>query len=178
MSENTEQPKEVTPTTFGRPPTYTDPIEMQKKIDEYFRGGMTKKTMYTKDGDPYEVPIPTITGLVLYLGFDGRQSFYDYEKKPEFSYTIKKARSFIEKEYEQILITTGSSGAIFALKNFGWHDKTEVEMSGAIKETRAKIKDFLDGRHNARNDDGSAEPTAETNAGPDDGVATTPTDIS
>lgn len=70
----------------------------------------------------------TITGLALALGFESRQSFYDYEKNGEFSYTIKRLRLQIESEYEKKLHESACTGAIFALKNFGWKDKTEQEV--------------------------------------------------
>lgn len=135
------------PTFGGRPPVFESPEEMQEMISAYFNGGMRYRKIVTGSGDNRRVewiPVVTITGLCLYLGFDSRQSFYDYEKKPEFSYTIKKARMFIESEYEEILATTGNAGAIFALKNFGWKDRSEIEMSGDFELTRTKIKDFLD----------------------------------
>ena len=116
----------------GRPPMYKTPEELQKKVDEYFNGGMnTKKVLIGKPPDQRieEIPIPTITGLALFLGFCDRSSFYNYEDNPEFSYTIKKARTFIEIEYEQILHTGNVAGAIFALKNMGWKDKTESEVT-------------------------------------------------
>jgi len=116
----------------GRPPFYNSPDDIQAKIDEYFAGGMRTKTMFTKDGVSYDVPVPTITGLALFLGFESRQSFYEYEEKPEFTYTIKKARTFIEREYEELLQTGNVTGAIFALKNMGWKDKSEVEQSGGL----------------------------------------------
>jgi hypothetical protein len=83
----------------GRPPIYNTPEEMQQKIDEYFKGGYrtrqvrvgSQKTGYTM----LEVPKITITDLVLFLGFCDRASFYDYEKKPEFSVVIRKARAII-----------------------------------------------------------------------------------
>jgi len=109
--------------TFGRPPIFSSVQELQAKVDEYFETGMRKKTMYTKDGIPYEVPVPTITGLALFLGFASRQSLYDLETRPDFSYTIKKARTFIEREYEELLQSGNVTGAIFALKNMGWQDK-------------------------------------------------------
>jgi hypothetical protein len=109
--------------TFGRPPIFSSVEELQAKIDEYFETGMRKKTMYTKDGMPYEVPVPTITGLALFLGFASRQSLYDLETRQDFSYTIKKARTFIEREYEELLQSGNVTGAIFALKNMGWQDK-------------------------------------------------------
>jgi hypothetical protein len=105
----------------GRPAKYSTEEELQSKIDEYWDNLGDKK--------------PTITGLALYLGFESRQSFYDYEKKGEFSYTIKKARLRVENVYEQNLHSNNPSGSIFALKNFGWTDKQEIEHSGPIKIT-------------------------------------------
>lgn len=113
----------------GRPPLYETNEELQSKIDEYFKEGVTTKTVIIgKAPNNYtiEVEVPTITGLAYYLGFESRQSFYDYEKREEFSYTIKKVRLFIEQHYEEMLQTGNTIGAIFALKNFGWQDKREI----------------------------------------------------
>lgn len=120
----------------GRPPHYKTVEELQKKIDEYFANPPDNKLMFFKLKDEVvekEVPCLTITGLALYLGFCNRQSMYDYENRPKFSDTIKKARSFIENEYEKLLQQGNPAGAIFALKNFGWSDRQEVEMSGEVK---------------------------------------------
>ena len=76
----------------------------------------------------YKKYTPTITGLALFLGFNSRQSMLDYEKKEEFSCTIKNARLRIEHEYEKQLHLDKCTGAIFALKNFGWKDKTEDKL--------------------------------------------------
>jgi len=116
----------------GRPPAYKTAEELQEKIKEYFDTGVKKRKVEVGRGESkqvIEIPIPTITGLVLFCGFADRQSFYAYEKKEEFSYTIKRARTLIETEYEE-QVTTGNTAAIFALKNFGWTDKTEVENYG------------------------------------------------
>lgn len=110
---------------------YFETVEaLQKKIDEYFAEGVKKKKITI--GKPpntqvIEIQIPTITGLCIYCGFESRQSFYDYEKKEGFSYTIKRARLFIENEYEELLQSGNTTGAIFALKNFGWVDKQEID---------------------------------------------------
>lgn len=114
----------------GRPPMFKSAPEMQEKIDLYFKEGVTKRTIVVGPANNRRVeviPVPTITGLCYYLGFESRQSFYAYEDKPEFSYTVRKARLFIEKEYEEILATTGNTGAIFALKNFGWVDSQKID---------------------------------------------------
>ena len=116
----------------GRPPMYETPEQLQEAIDRYFKSGIKQKTVVIgKAPNNYEVqiPVPTITGLCIFLGFESRQSFYAYEKKEGFSYTIKKARLFIENEYEEMLAIGNTTGAIFALKNFGWTDKIETEHS-------------------------------------------------
>jgi hypothetical protein len=102
----------------GRPPKYETAEELQNAIDLYWE-------LLDKDK-------PTITGLALALGFESRQSFYDYEKDGEFSYTIKKARLKVEAVYESNLHGGAAAGSIFALKNFGWTDKQEIEHSGPI----------------------------------------------
>lgn len=123
----------------GAPPFYDTPEALQDKITEYFNDGMKKKTITI--GPPNNrvailVPVPTITGLCIFLGFESRQSFYDYELRPEFSYTVKKARLFIENEYEEMLQTGNTTGAIFALKNFGWTDKQEIDQRTTLEDNR------------------------------------------
>jgi len=89
---------------------YLTPEEMLEAID-----------IYLKDEEDY-----TITGLALALGFESRQSIYDYEKREEYSYIIKRAKLLVEMSYEVDLRTQYSSGPIFALKQMGWTDKQEV----------------------------------------------------
>lgn len=117
---------------MGRPPKYKTPEELQEKIDEYFDTGIAERKVLVGPSNNRSIqllPVPTITGLVLYLDFCSRQSFYDMEKHKEFAYTIKKARTRIEREYEEQLQTGSPTGAIFALKNFDWKDK-ETENGG------------------------------------------------
>jgi len=101
-------------TSTGRPPKYKTPEKLIKKIEQYFNQLNKDESM-------------TITGLCLYCGFESRQSFYDYEKKKEFSYTIKRSKMIIASHYENNLNGRYAAGAIFALKNFGWTDKQEIE---------------------------------------------------
>lgn len=117
----------------GRPPVFETDEDLQAAIHEYFDKGVKIKPVVV--GKPpnnfvQNIPVPTITGLCYYIGFDSRQSFYDYEQRPQFSYTVKRARLFIEQEYEEQLQIGNNIGAIFALKNFGWRDKTEQEVYG------------------------------------------------
>ena len=102
--------------TNGRPPLYDNPEQLQNKADEYFKKCLSD-----------ERPV-TISGLCYHLGFESLQSFYDYEKRQDFSYTIKKLRLFVVSVYEELLSKGNSTGAIFALKNFGWRDRQEIEV--------------------------------------------------
>jgi hypothetical protein len=134
-SEPVETPKGV-----GRPPKYNSSESMQDAIDEYFNAHKPRirrdengNPLFTAKGMPIiDMNPPTISGLALFLGFSNRTSLYEYEKEPEFSDTIKRARTRCEEFVE----SGGMSGdvpapmAIFALKNYGWSDKQELEHTG------------------------------------------------
>ena len=106
----------------GRPPAFINDEELQESVDFYFKG-----LIYQDDRGNTLTKPATITGMALFLGFCSRQSFYDYEKKEGFTYTVKRARLRVEESYEDHLFGKSSTGAIFALKNMGWTDKMEVE---------------------------------------------------
>ena len=114
----------------GRPPLFKTYKELQEAINDYFNKGIKKRKVLigkAPNQQAIEIEIPTITGLCYFIGFESRQSFYRLEDNLEFSYTIKRARLFIEKEYEEQLSVGNTIGAIFALKNMGWADKTEID---------------------------------------------------
>lgn len=115
----------------GRPRHYETPEELQAAVDGYFTHIEEKK-------EP-----ATVTGLALHIGFESRQSIYDYEEDGQFSYIIKNARLRVECEYEKRLSASQSpTGAIFALKNMGWKDKTEQEIHGAMPVTWNEEKTY------------------------------------
>jgi len=118
----------------GKPAFYKTPKDLQKKIDAYFAWWHRWKVI-GKDAQDNDIKIPmiTMTDLAIYLWFDSRQSIYDYEKDMwgEFPYIIRRARLFIEREYEERLWSTTPTWAIFALKNMWWRDKSEQEITGA-----------------------------------------------
>lgn len=106
----------------GRPRLYDSPEAMQEVIDEYF-------TVHLQSTEPPKPP--TVSGLCYYLGFDDRGALAEYEKRPEFSRTIKRVRARIEEYLETALHGNNVTGVIFNLKNnFGWKDKSEKEVSG------------------------------------------------
>ena len=109
---------------MGRPPAFENAEELQKLVDEYF----DSLEIVNEDGIVVGTRPALITGIALHLGFSTRQSFYDYEKKPDFTYTIKTARLRVESSYEAQLFGKCTAGAIFGLKNVGgWSDKQEIE---------------------------------------------------
>ena len=112
----------------GRPPKWNTPEELQAEIDKYFEHcAKTKEPL-------------TITGLALALG-TFRDVLMDYQNKDEFSNTIKTAKLRIENAYEHRLIQNGRAGDIFALKNFGWKDKQEIEADVGVREIRVELED-------------------------------------
>lgn len=98
----------------GRPPKFETPESLENAIQAYFDAQTKNK-----------LPI-TISGLAYALGFISRQSLYDYKEKEEFSYILKRATFFVESQYEAKLHGTTPTGPIFALKNMGWKDRTEI----------------------------------------------------
>lgn len=100
---------------MGRPPLWEDPEKFEQEVDAYFEDETVS---------PY-----TWTGLARYLGFESRQSLEDYKSKEGFAYPIKKALLRIEEIYEKSLFSKNAAGPIFALKNFGWRDKQEIDQN-------------------------------------------------
>jgi len=112
----------------GRPPAYTSVDQFRNRAEEYIERTKVKSSGAYK---------PTLTGLVYHLGFESLQSFYDYEKRPEFSYTVKRLRTFIQSCYEQQLYSFAWAGAAFALKNLGkedWKDEVVQQQNQTVTE--------------------------------------------
>ena len=107
------------PKKAGRKLLYEDPLVLEAKIDQYF------------DGLEVNEP-PTVAELCYFLGFEDRRSFLDYEARPAFSRTIKKARLRIEADRSKRLITMGTptAGIIFDLtNNHGWKNPQHMKHS-------------------------------------------------
>lgn len=115
----------------GRPLKIETPEQMAKIINNYFENTTENKI--------------TITGLCLALGLD-KSTFYDYEKREGYKEIVNRARLIVENSYEISLRENGRTGDIFALKNFGWVDKQEQE----ITETKRYniINDLPKGENN------------------------------
>lgn len=97
--------------TGGRPPMFELPEDLENKCLQYFNDCIDN------------VEKPTITGLTLYVGFCSRSSWDLYSDKEEFKYIVKRAKLTVEYSYEKSATTFD----MFALKNMGWKDKTELD---------------------------------------------------
>jgi hypothetical protein len=119
----------------GRPPIFDSPEAMELAIEDYFNPVVIKETSENTKNGPITTKTEqgreprdkvTISGLCYHLGFESRQSFYDYEEREEFSYIVKRARLRVEMSYEQRLQDNACTGSIFALKNMGWADEKKL----------------------------------------------------
>lgn len=119
----------------GRPRLISSPEEMQERINDYFH----------KAEEEGAKPA-TIAGLCYFLGFDDRDAMADYEKREEYTRTVKNARLKIEQDRSERLLgkDTFTPGVIFDLKNnHGWKDKTEHEVSGGFTFKGQDLDDKL-----------------------------------
>lgn len=103
---------------MSRPVKFSDPEEFSRIAHGY---------MDKADADKEFVP--TVNGLAVELGLH-RDSLVEYGKKPEFSDPVKSVRARLEAWWEQRLAGGNAAGTIFWLKNQGWTDKTQQELSG------------------------------------------------
>lgn len=114
----------------GRKPLkWNNPQELEQHIQEYYTWAEENKKHVT------------VTGLAWWLDTD-RISLLRYENNEEwnwlkscsdedrksYSNTIKRAKRYIEMNYENSLFDkNGSKGAMFTLKNnYDWKDKQEI----------------------------------------------------
>jgi hypothetical protein len=97
---------------MGRPLKFETVEDLQQRIDKYF--ACTPITEWT------------ITGLALALD-TSRETLMNYESKEEYFDAVKKAKEMVHNAYELDMRKRGRTTDIFALKNFGWRDRQELD---------------------------------------------------
>ncbi len=102
------------PIVGGRPLKFETVDDLVKAVNEY---------LSETDIEQY-----TVTGLALAIG-TSKQVLNDYEKRDGYKEVVSQAKLYVENSYELSLRANGRSGDIFALKNFGWKDKTETDLN-------------------------------------------------
>lgn len=129
----------------GRPPKFDSPEGLQDMF-ETWRDGFT---------NPDTDDIPDVEGLCIYLD-TARQTLFDYEKKTEYSDTIKRAKDWIIYKKKQLAMRGKIPPAIYifdAKNNAGYVDKTEVESKDEITHRFEDLDDEqLDRAIKARQD--------------------------
>lgn len=103
---------------MGRPKKYT-PQSMQAKIEQYFP--------HCKEQDE----IPDVEGLCVYLEIC-RDTLLDYQRQPDFSDTIKKAKTKIFAEKKQLAMRGKMNSAVWifdAKNNHGYVEKIENDLN-------------------------------------------------
>jgi hypothetical protein len=128
----------------GRPLKFRSVEALQTAVDKYFASCFEEIWHKNVDTNVWEPVLDrkgnitmrqirpfTITGLALALNTT-RETLLDYEDKPAYSDTIKKAKEIIHNYTEEQLMTRDKpTGVIFNLKNnYGWRDRTETELTG------------------------------------------------
>ncbi len=119
MTRKAKPKEEKEKRPVGRPRAISSPEEMDRLVENYLQ-------MCNDSGTPI-----TLTGLILALGLSCRDSLDEYKKYPGFSDSVKRAKLYIENAYENRLCGDKPTGPIFALKNFGWSDKSEVDVTSS-----------------------------------------------
>ncbi len=105
---------------MGRPLKHT-PVQAQRLIDKYF-----------KDCDDTDTPY-TISNLALALDTSRRGLCNWCERDDALGAVVKRAKWRVEAAVELLMLKAKNPAAmIFWLKNFGWSDRQELEVSGSL----------------------------------------------
>lgn len=131
----------------GRPPKLSSPEELQEKFLEW-------KQLLGMGGAKYG-EVPDVEGFCDHID-SYRDLFSEYEKKEEYSDTIKRIKNWIYYRKKQLAMVNKMNATIFifdAKNNFGYVDKTEVDQSvsgqldtsPANPEMVARFTEFLKG---------------------------------
>jgi hypothetical protein len=107
----------------GRPRKFTN-------ADDMYKVGMDYINKMSDEGKHL-----TVTGVAIALDTT-RDVLNEYSKGTydtdlqDFSTPVKRLKALCEHYAEERLFANNPTGAIFALKNYGWKDKTEVTTTG------------------------------------------------
>ena len=104
---------------------------------------------------------PSFSGLALAIGLSP-QTLRTYQQRDEYSDVVLQARAIIESYYEESLNNRNrATGAIFALKQLGWSDNIDlnlttkgvVEVCHTPEEIAAMLQNNFSSHDNNKDDD-------------------------
>lgn len=114
---------------------YKTEEDLQKGIDKYFQECDKKERPYT------------MSGLAESLDID-RRTLINYGNNDLFCSLIKKAKQKVERQLEENALT-GKGNATFTIfnlkNNYGWQDRTEVEVKRDPIEDLTPLAELLKG---------------------------------
>jgi len=121
---------------MARPLKYKTPEEMQAKINAYFKQA-------DKQG------VCSLGGLCMYLDLT-YEGLAEYQRRPLFSVTIKKAKNQVERKINELAMQNklNPTMVIFNLKNnFGWNEDSKKFHENLEENESINIKiELEDGR--------------------------------
>lgn len=120
----------------GRPPRFKNVQELEDLIFEWKEG--------FKIGSLYFGEVPDVEHFCDHAGV-WRDLLIEYEKKPEFSDTIKQLKNYMYKRKKQLAMAGKMNATVYifdAKNNHGYVDKQEIDqnISGELKNGDANPK--------------------------------------
>lgn len=146
---------------WWRPSKYTKSEELSEPIEKYFLSITRDIELWTYNKKEEFIPTlnnswepiirtiyeehPSILGMCEYLWIH-RDTLLEYEKKEEFSATIKRAKQRIERYNADLLSREKNvTWIIFNLKNnFGWVDKQEIDQTSKNININKDVSELSD----------------------------------
>lgn len=120
----------------GRNLIFQTPEELQAAVDGYFDA----IDAHNAESDLIRKN-PTISGLAYHLNMD-RRSLYNYSKRDEFAPVYRRAILRLSAMVEELLLFDNNpTGKIFWLKNHGWEDKTQQEVTQTVTMGSVEMDD-------------------------------------
>jgi hypothetical protein len=106
-----------------------EPNVLRLQVDNYFEQVKTSGK-FNVGVIEYDEPVPTLTGLAIFLGFTTVGHFKTYMEREEYREHIEYAMLRIENRYEKLL-QAGNKGALVGLKKVGeWSGEPTVTQVG------------------------------------------------
>ena len=110
--------------------------------DKTGAGGASQPSPAKKIWDREPQPA-TFAGLALHLGFNSLQAFDAYIENGKYNEALKFGRLQVEASYERKLHAQSATGAIFALKNMGWNERSEAKPQTADSPKTVPVEVFV-----------------------------------
>jgi hypothetical protein len=119
----------------GRPATFADAQELYQAFQSY-KGEFDEGGLLVGD-------IPDVEGFCDYID-SYRDLLNEYEKKKEFSGTVKRIKNWIYSKKKQLAMQNKMNAAIFifdAKNNAGYVDKTETDTNEIVTHRYEDVDD-------------------------------------